>query len=142
MGFPLQPAQAEVHPEKDLQKYYSHLYREITEADQEDEHTSLALCSILTRTRVPTATRKNRALALLDIDKIISLNQSSLDERGERVKYMRMVSGLMQQNIRTSNPQPNRQIQNLVRLARLHYLSVNRDGDEESDEREAETERI
>lgn len=55
---------------------------------------------------------------------------------------MRMVSGLMQQNIRMSNPQPNRQIQNLVRLARLHYLSVNREGDEESDEREAETEGI
>ena len=43
---------------------------------------------------------------------------------------MRMVSGLMQQNLRTSNPQPNRQIQNLVRLARLHYLSVNREGEE------------
>jgi hypothetical protein len=53
-----------------------------------------------------------------------------LDERGDRVKYMRMVSGLMQQNLRTSNPQPNRQIQNLVRLARLHYLSVNREGEE------------
>jgi hypothetical protein len=72
---------------------------------------------------------------LLDIDKIISLSHSSLDERGERVKYMRMVSGLMQQNLRTSNPQPNRQIQNLVRLARLHYLSVNREGDEDSEER-------
>jgi hypothetical protein len=33
MGFPLEPTQAEVQPEKDLQKYYSQLYREITEAN-------------------------------------------------------------------------------------------------------------
>jgi len=32
MGFPLEPKQAEVPPEKDLQKYYSQLYREVTEA--------------------------------------------------------------------------------------------------------------
>jgi hypothetical protein len=74
MGFPLEQKQAEVPPEKDLQKYYSQLYREVTEASQGDEHAPLALSSIFTRTRVPTATRKNRTLALLDIDKIISLN--------------------------------------------------------------------
>ena len=42
---------------------------------------------------------------------------------------MRMVSGLMQQSERIaegSNENPNRQIQNLVRLARLHFMSQNR----------------
>jgi hypothetical protein len=33
MGFPLEPKELEVHPEKDLQKYYSQLYREVTEAN-------------------------------------------------------------------------------------------------------------
>lgn len=82
------------------------------------------MCSLLNRTRIPTNTHSNRSLALLDIDKIVSLNQASLKERGERVKYMRMVSGLMQQADRT-NASPNRQIQQLVRLARLHYISQN-----------------
>lgn len=82
------------------------------------------MSSLLNRTRIPTNTHNNRSLALLDIDKIVSLNQASLKERGERVKYMRMVSGLMQQADRTSTS-PNRQIQQLVRLARLHYMSQN-----------------
>jgi hypothetical protein len=80
---------------------------------------------------VPTKTHSNRDLALLDVDKIISLNQASLKERGERVKYMRMVSGLMQQSERVAHGSPNRQIQHLVRLARLHYMSQNREEDEE-----------
>jgi hypothetical protein len=54
--------------------------------------------SIFSQTRVPTDTFSNRDLALLDIDKIISLNSGSLKEQGERVKYMRMVAGLMQHN--------------------------------------------
>jgi hypothetical protein len=82
------------------------------------------MSSLLNRTRIPTNTHNNRSLALLDVDKIVSLNQASLKERGERVKYMRMVSGLMQQADRTS-ASPNRQIQQLVRLARLHYMSQN-----------------
>lgn len=82
------------------------------------------MSSLLNRTRIPTNTHSNRSLALLDIDKIVSLNQASLKERGERVKYMRMVSGLMQQAERTS-ASPSRQIQQLVRLARLHYMSQN-----------------
>jgi hypothetical protein len=87
------------------------------------------MSSVLNRTRVPTNTHANRSLALLDIDKIISLNHSSLQERGERVKYMRMVSGLMQQAER-AHGSPNRQIQQLVRLARLHYMSQNREEDD------------
>ena len=87
------------------------------------------MSSLLNRTHVPTNTHGNRNLALLDIDKIVSLNHASLQERGERVKYMRMVSGLMQQAARVSTS-PNRQIQQLVRLARLHYMSQNRDEDD------------
>ena len=53
---------------------------------------------------------------------MISFDSASLKDQGERVKYMRMVSGLMQQSERTSQ-NPNMQIQHLVRLARLHYMS-------------------
>lgn len=42
----------------------------------------------------------NRDLALLDIDKLISLSSGSLDEQGDRVKYMRMVAKLMEQATR------------------------------------------
>jgi hypothetical protein len=36
------------------------------------------MSSLLNRTRIPTNTHGNRSLALLDIDKIVSLNQASL----------------------------------------------------------------
>jgi hypothetical protein len=51
---------------------------------------------------------------------------------------MRMVAGLMQQADRTASETPNRQIQHLVRLARLHFMSQNREESEE--ERNAPTE--
>ena len=51
--------------------------------------------SIYSRTRVATDTRANRDLALLDVDKLISFDVGSLQDSGERVKYMRMVAALM-----------------------------------------------
>lgn len=76
--------------------------------------------SIYSRTRTPTDTFSNRDLALLDIDKLISLNSGSLKEQGERVKYMRMVTGLMQQN-RNRSQESNSQLSAIVRMARVHF---------------------
>jgi len=47
---------------------------------------------------------------------------------------MRMVAGLMQQSDRTINQTPNRQIQHLVRLARIHFMSRERDNREEEED--------
>lgn len=45
-----------------------------------------------------------------------------------------MVAGLMQQSDRTINQTPNRQIQHLVRLARIHFMSRERDNREEEED--------
>lgn len=80
--------------------------------------------SIYSRTRVATDTHSNRDLALLDIDKLISFDLGSLHEQGERVKYMRMVAGLMNQSRRME--ETPRGLDELVRLARHHFESVRR----------------
>lgn len=82
-----------------MQKYYSEAYQDYVARNESLAYSSkLVVHSIYSRTRAPTDTFSNRDLALLDIDKIISLNSGSLREQGDRVKYMRMVAGLMKQN--------------------------------------------
>ena len=141
MGFPLEPAEApqpEHHPPKDLQKYYSDLYREAVEKHASESYdVKQTMSSIFSRTKVPTRTHGNRELALLDVDKLLAFNTKSINEKDDRVKYMRMVSGLMQQSERTGDNPAVRQMQHLVRMARLHFLSQGNAMQDEDEDRNA-----
>ena len=53
----------------------------------------LALALILGRGFRPTVS-KNRDLALLDVDKILSIRHKSLEENGNRVENMRLAADL------------------------------------------------
>lgn len=57
------------------------------------------MLSIFSRTKIPTKTDNNRLLQLLDVDKIISINEQSLKENSEEIKQMRMVASLKHQHI-------------------------------------------
>lgn len=81
MGFTLEAFEEKVEKEnsKDLQKYYSELFREAIENNPSTAYSSQRIItSIFSRTRVPTDTYDSRELSLLDIDKAISLGSASL----------------------------------------------------------------
>lgn len=84
MGYPL-PKET-LHPNKntkDMQKYYSQTYRDYVDTQQQENQARREVVgSIYSRTRVPTDTRANRDLALLDVDKLISFNVGSLQDSG------------------------------------------------------------
>lgn len=108
-----------------MQKYYSDAYHEYADRNENVIFSSRQVVgSIYSRTRVATDTHFNRDLALLDIDKLISFDVGSLSEYGERVKYMRMVAGLMNQSRRREESTPG--LDELVRLARHHFDAVHR----------------
>lgn len=124
MGLPLPDDQDTSElPPKNMQKYYSETYREYVSCNENVAYSSRQVVgSIYSRTRVPTDTHSNRDLALLDIDKLISFDAGSLDEQGDRVKYMRMVAGLMNQSRRRIDETPM-ELDELVRIARLNFNS-------------------
>ena len=63
-----------------MQRYYSETYKEYVNRNENVAFSSrLAVKHIFLRTNVPTDTFKNRDLALLDIDKLLSLETGSLD---------------------------------------------------------------
>lgn len=99
----------------------------------------LALALILGRGFRPTVS-KNRDLALLDVDKILSIQHKSLDPNGQRIENMKLAADLtgLKNNLLSrgqegsplnANPQTtggNYQIFRLIRAAQMHYLQPGR----------------
>lgn len=100
----------------------------------------LALALILGRGFRPTVS-KNRDLALLDVDKIISIRHKSLAESGSRIENMRLAADLsgLKNNLLVRSPEEqsppavqetrnrgNYQIFRLIRAAQMHYMRPNR----------------
>ena len=75
-----------------LYTYYEDLIKEFV-AKNPAANDKLALALILSRGFRPTIS-KNRDLALLDIDKMISLKYNSLKEDGKRMENMKLATDL------------------------------------------------
>jgi hypothetical protein len=75
-----------------LYAYYEEMIKDFIK-QYPNANDKLALALILGRGFRPTVS-KNRDLALLDVDKILSIRHKSLEENGNRVENMRLAADL------------------------------------------------
>ena len=108
----------------------------------------MALALILSRGYRPTVS-KNRDLAFLDIDKMISIKHNTLAEDGSRMENMKLAADMtglknnllvrnsFETDIVPSPPQGNNQgnfqIFRLIRAAQMHYLNPRRERNQTSE---------
>jgi len=96
----------------------------------------LALALILTRGCKPTLT-KNRDLAFIDIDKMISVKNKTLKEEDIRMQNMKIAADLSgiknslfsqrsEETVNAEDESNRPQIFRLIRAAQIHYLTAAR----------------